>query len=274
MISVDTTAKSNNTNMADILAIRYGTRRTSRAEVYYNYEKYNEPNSEIMMDYFFWAIRTPNYTLLVDTGFSEQAGAERGRTITTPPKDALDRVQIKPEHVKHVVLTHSHYDHAGNTDLFPNARFYMSKNEYQFIAGKLSDKPHLAAPMDSRATRDICELVENNRVTFVGKDDYILKGIRLIELSGHTPGQLVVIIEREAGPVILASDAIHYYEELRLDRPFAVMSSLIGMYRSFESLRQLAGEPGAILVPGHDPEVMERFAPIDVEDPGLGVKIL
>src|SRR5689334_10609666 len=68
------------------------------------------------------------------------------------------------------------------------------------------------------------------------------------------------------GPVVLASDAVHYYEELERDRPFSIVASLADMYAAFDQIRELAGG-GARVVAGHDPLVAERFGhPADPPD--------
>ena len=59
---------------------------------------------------------------------------------------------------------------------------------------------------------------------------------------------------------MLASDALHFYEEVERDRPFAILADLPAMYRAYDTLAQLAGQPGTHLVAGHDPEVRARFA--------------
>jgi hypothetical protein len=60
---------------------------------------------------------------------------------------------------------------------------------------------------------------------------------------------------------VLASDALHFYEEVERDRPFAILADLPAMYRAYDTLAQLATEPGTHLVAGHDPLVRSRFAP-------------
>jgi glyoxylase-like metal-dependent hydrolase (beta-lactamase superfamily II) len=68
------------------------------------------------------------------------------------------------------------------------------------------------------------------------------------------------------GPVILASDAVHYYEELERDRPFSIVASLADMYATYDQIRELA-EAGARVVAGHDPLVADRFGtPADPSD--------
>ena len=76
----------------------------------------------------------------VDTGFSKEEGERRGRTYTLSPADGLRRVGIEPDDVKDVIISHMHYDHAGNLDMFPNARFHIQTAEVAF--GRLSCHSH------------------------------------------------------------------------------------------------------------------------------------
>lgn len=257
----------------EIIAVRYGTRKAARSEIYFNYERYGEPDSEAVMDYFFWIIRDQDDVTVVDTGFSAASGARRRRDTTITPADALARLGIDPLTVKKVILTHAHYDHTGNLGLFPKAQILMSRTEHEFIAGPFADRPHLAVAMDAEDNAKILRLAAEGRVTLVGQRDVSLPGIELIELPGHSPGQMAVMVERPDGPILLSSDVVHYYEELERDRPFAVMSSLLDMYRSFAAIRERLETSGAVLVPGHDPEVMRRFPLIDREDRGFAVRI-
>ena len=65
----------------EITIVRYGTRATSRSDVYLNYPVYQEADGPIEMDYFFWVVRGGEETILVDTGFSRHGGESRGRTL-------------------------------------------------------------------------------------------------------------------------------------------------------------------------------------------------
>jgi len=122
----------------EVLAIRYGTRESSAAEVFLNYHAYHEPDRPLRMDYFFWVARNAARTVVVDTGFSPVGGAARDG----PP---------------------------------------------------------------------------------------------------------------------LASDAVHYYEELERDRPFATVANRPDLYAAFDQISELAQAPGTRVVAGHDPLVAERF---------------
>jgi glyoxylase-like metal-dependent hydrolase (beta-lactamase superfamily II) len=95
-------------------------------------------------------------------------------------------------------------------------------------------------------------------------------GISTHLVGGHTPGQQVLVVETSDGPVVVAGDALHYCEELERDRPFAIVVDVDEMRARYETLAQLAARPGARLVAGHDPKVLERF-PTELD--GLVVRI-
>jgi hypothetical protein len=75
----------------EVLAIRYGTRESTAAEVFLNYHAYHEPDRPLRMDYFFWVARNAARTVVVDTGFSPAGGAARNRTMLLDTVPALAR---------------------------------------------------------------------------------------------------------------------------------------------------------------------------------------
>ena len=80
----------------EVLAVRYGTRQASAAEVFLNYHVYHEPDRPLGMDYFFWVARNPARSVVIDTGFSPAGGAARGRTMLMDTVPALRRGRDRP----------------------------------------------------------------------------------------------------------------------------------------------------------------------------------
>ena len=259
----------------EIIIVRYGTRQTTKSECYYNFRAYKEPDAEITMDYFFWIFRNADQTIVIDTGFSPEAAIARRRQPVVAPADALARLGIDPAEVKLLVLTHAHYDHAGNLDLYPNAKIVMSRKEFDFWSTDMGKRPQYAHHIDPLDIQFIQALADAGRITLLDEPhNTLIPGIDLYEIGGHTPGQLAVVVQMPEGPVILASDAIHYYEELEQDRPFAVLDSLADMYQGYAQIREwMQEQPSAVVIPGHDPDVMNRFAPVDPSDPSFAVRI-
>jgi glyoxylase-like metal-dependent hydrolase (beta-lactamase superfamily II) len=251
----------------EVLAVRYGTRQASAAEVFLNYHVYHEPDRSLGMDYFFWVARNPARTVVIDTGFSPAGGAARGRTLLMDTVPALRAAGTAPDDVTHVVLTHAHYDHVGGLPAFTEtaAEVLMTRDEYDFWTGPMGRRGQFAHTTEARELDHLRELRAAGRLTLVGRTRQVAPGIELIQVGGHTPGQAIVTVATAGGPVILASDAVHYYEELERDWPFATVASLADMYAAFDQIRELAA--AGRVVAGHDPLVAERFGgPADAPD--------
>ena len=242
----------------EVRAVRYGTRQASAAEVFLNYHAYREPDRPLRMDYFFWVARGPARTVVVDTGFSPAGGASRGRTMLMDTVPALRAAGAAPDAVAQVVLTHAHYDHIGGLPAFTGAEVIMTRDEYDFWTGPMGRRGQFAHTTEASELGQLRELREAGRLTLTGRAHQVAPGIELTEVGGHTPGQAIVTVATRGGPVILASDAVHYYEELERDRPFSTVADLAAMYAAFDQIRELAGG-GARLVAGHDPLVAGRF---------------
>ncbi|MBF4770518.1 N-acyl homoserine lactonase family protein [Nocardioides agariphilus] len=246
----------------EALAVRYGTRTTMRSEVFLHHHLYGETDSPIGMDYYFWVVRNERRTIVVDCGFNERSGGARGRTMLCPPPEAMRALGIDPAEVTHVVVTHAHYDHIGNLDAFPTARIVIAAEELAFWTGPYAGKRLFAHSAEADDIAVLRRLVSEDRVDQVRGHTQLVPGVDLIEVGGHTPGQLVVCVRCKDSLVVVASDALHYYEELDLERPFAHVADLPAMYAGFDLLRELTAAPGRLLVAGHDPEVMHRFVPV------------
>ena len=244
----------------EVLAVKYGHRVATRAESYLNYHLYGEPDADLDIDYFFWVIRDGADVILVDTGFAPEVGQRRRREGYSTPAEALPGVGIAADDVTAVVITHAHWDHTGNVRQFPRAQLIMTEAEYGFWTSPLAGRRHFAAHSEPDEIALLARARAEDRVTLFTGGYPLAPGIELTEVGGHTPGQLIVAVTTPDGTTVLASDALHFYEEVERDRPFAILADLPAMYRAYDTLAQLATQPNTRLVAGHDPLVRTRFA--------------
>lgn len=256
-----------------LFAVRYGTRKTKKSEVYLNYHIYGVPDEPIEMDYFFWIAQRGDEITLIDCGFNRASGERRGRTMLHEPVDALLELGIDVGVVSRVVVTHAHYDHIGNLARFPGAEVVISRREFDFWTGPYGRRRQFASSAEPDDIACLEDARRQGRITFVSGEHDVAPGIQVVEVGGHTPGQLVVVASTETGEVILASDAVHYYEEYERDWPFAIVADVEGMYRTFDYLREMTRDGSRALVAGHDPDVMNRFPGRPDGRAGLAVRV-
>jgi glyoxylase-like metal-dependent hydrolase (beta-lactamase superfamily II) len=246
----------------EVLAVKCGYRVTTKAHSYLNFHLYGEPDADLDIDYFFWVISDDAGVFLVDTGYTAEVGARRGREHHTTPARALPALGIDPRDVTAVVVTHAHWDHAGNVAEFPHAQVVMTEAEYGFWTSPLAARRQFAEHFEPGDVDRLGRARAEDRLTLFTGRLTLAPGIELLEVGGHTPGQLVAVVGApDGGTRVLASDALHFYEEVERDRPFAILADLPGMYRAYDTLAQLGSQPGTHLVAGHDPLVRARFAP-------------
>ena len=164
----------------------------------------------------------------MDTGFGEEAGRKRGRTLLLHPVEALSQLGVDPAAVDHVIVTHGHYDHIGNLGLFPNARIHMAEAEYRFWTSPTAGHVQFAFYSEAGEVDQLRRAEAEGRLELFSGETAPGPGLRLVEVGGHTPGQAIVYVHTSDGEVLLASDAVHFYEELERDMPFTAISDLTG----------------------------------------------
>jgi glyoxylase-like metal-dependent hydrolase (beta-lactamase superfamily II) len=240
-----------------IYAVRYAHRQCTTSECFYG----DYHASPMAMDYFVWALTNGTETVVVDLGFTEAVGTRRGRQFLRCPGEGLAELGVDCAAVRHVILTHFHYDHVGNYALFPHATFYVQDAEMAFYTGRHASQ---GAFRHSIEVDDVCALVRLNyerRLAFVDGSREVVPGVAVHHVGGHTAGMQIVTVAHARGRAVVASDASHYYRNFSERIPFNTLHDLPRMYAAFATIPELAAAEDLVL-PGRDPLVLERLTPV------------
>jgi glyoxylase-like metal-dependent hydrolase (beta-lactamase superfamily II) len=207
-----------------------------------------------------WLAVNDEHAVLVDTGINRRR-AERieGLRYLASPVEALVRLGVTAADVDHVVLTHLHYDHTGTAREFGSARYVVQQAELDYWSGPWAER--IARERWLLDEEDLAHLQrtrKEGRVLVVDGDAFVVPGLSVHLVGGHTAGMQVVRVRTARGHVVLASDASHFYENIEDDRPFPILHGMPGMYGAFDRIKELADGP-ELVVAGHDPRVLERF---------------
>jgi glyoxylase-like metal-dependent hydrolase (beta-lactamase superfamily II) len=240
----------------EIYAIRYAHHPRLALQLFTDVDPHE--TGDMPLDYFVWVVRGGGRTILVDTGFSPEVAAARGRQITNPVTEGLAAVGLAPADVRDVIITHLHYDHAGNVDLFDNARFHLQDAEMEYATGRAMCHHQINFAFEAGDIARMVHCVFEGRVRFHDGVDEIAPGITVHRTGGHTKGLQVVRVPTARGWVVLASDASHFYAHMEQRRAFPILYNLAELLAGYDTLRTLASSPRHI-VPGHDPLVLARY---------------
>jgi glyoxylase-like metal-dependent hydrolase (beta-lactamase superfamily II) len=253
----------------EIYAIKYAHHERTASQNFLGGDPHDGP---MPLDYFVWLVRGEGRDLVVDTGFNAAAAARRQRQLVRPVEQALALMGVEPGNVRDVVITHLHYDHVGNFDLFPRATFHLQDLEMQFATGRCMCHEPMRHAFD---VEDVVGMVRNvyaGRVRFHAGDAQLAPGISVHLIGGHTMGLQVVRVATRRGNVVLASDASHYYANMGEGRPFPIVYNVADMMEGWGRLLALA-DSAAHVIPGHDPLVLERYPAPSKELQGIVVRL-
>ena len=257
----------------ELFALRYATRDAKRSAHFLGPAPGTDPHDAPMpMDYFVWLARGPDGIVLIDTGFTAEIAAQRKRTYLRTPVEALALMDVRPEDVHTVVLTHLHYDHVGGFALFPNAQFHLQDDEMRYATGRHMRSHRFNHGYEVEEVIGMMRLVYGQRVSFHDGDAGLVPGISLHKVGGHTMGLQCVRVHTRRGWVVVASDASHYYEHFERQSCFPTVFDVGATFEGYSLLLQLADSPSHV-VPGHDPEVMRRYPPVSTALEGIAVRL-
>jgi glyoxylase-like metal-dependent hydrolase (beta-lactamase superfamily II) len=215
-----------------------------------------DPGKMIDIPILVYLIEGNGRTILVDSG---PPNPDRAAKMSTRPisdgkylHEELQKAGIALSKIECILLSHAHWDHSYNFELFPNVPIYVQKKELQYAVAPL--------PSDSRTypmnlQDGLPGWVEGFLQMKVIDGDYdFMDGISLVLLPGHTPGSQGVLVKTTEGNALICADAFPLYENYEQGIASGNHVDLREWYASYEKAKRLCD----YILPGHDPKVLGR----------------
>lgn len=256
----------------EVTAVRFATAPTVKEREFLHFDVYGVPNGPMTCDFYFWVLTGGGRVILFDTGFTEPVARAHDQQFLAPMTQCLHELGVSPAEVDTIVYSHLHFDHAGNLGLFPTAEIVIQAAELDFWTSPMARRPLFAMAAEQDYLDELVKADSDGRVRRIAGDTALAPGIDALDLSGHTAGQQGLRVQTAARPVVLASDAAHYVQEISDDWPFQITDSLSGMYAAYDRLRALQAA-GDVVVPGHAAEVLTEFPARRFGDGGVLVRL-
>ena len=223
-----------------------------------------------------YVIEHPDGLVAIDTGMG--AGTRvpftQRRFVPQPVITAADEIGpqmrargLRTEDVRHVVLTHLDWDHAGGLRHFPQAEVFVHRPEHEFagtLPGRMRYRP---ADWPQAFSPTVYDLADEPCGAFPQSRE-LVAGVRVVSLSGHSAGQVGVIVDEGGRQLFFVADHVlrqdWFLEDLAADRLLGL--GIFFREQAIETSRRLARfvqERTTVLLPSHDAAAPARLAGLE-----------
>ena len=210
------------------------------------------------VNYMIWLLKGKDgKNILVDAGFSDSLWIQNMSFVR--PDKMLERLNISPNDITDIILTHPHWDHIGGINLFPRAMIWMQKTDYEYFVSDAWQSDGIANGFN---TNDVKKIVQRNldkQLNLVKGDNLeILPGLKVFTGSKHTFGSQYVLVNVGGEEVIIASDNSWFYYNLINLLPIPVTHDMNAYLDNLKRMKIMIADTD-LIIPGHDPLVMKKF---------------
>jgi glyoxylase-like metal-dependent hydrolase (beta-lactamase superfamily II) len=187
---------------------------------------------------------------------------DTGHAMTAPnvaPKvslvDALAKIDVKPDQIKYIGISHFHADHTGQVASFPKATVLIGAREWEAITSANPPQGANVKPFEGWIKGE--NKVEPQPID---KDVFGDGSVIMLRTPGHTPGHSSLLVKlQQMGPVILSGDAVHFHENLESDGVPAFNYDRAQTVASVQRLKKIAENLKATIIIQHDARDVDKL---------------
>jgi glyoxylase-like metal-dependent hydrolase (beta-lactamase superfamily II) len=218
------------------------------------------PKDSVRICNMFWLLKGENGSnILVDVGFIDTT--KTGIKNYVSPDLVLQRINVSPSDITDIIITHPHNDHIGGINLFPKAKVWMQKDDFDYFVGEAWQENGFSRGFRKNDVRNIVEINLHGRLKLVEGDNIeIMPGIKVFIGSKHTFENLYLLVNSNSktNKILIASDAIWFYYNLDKLLPATLCIDPKAYVEAMKRMKTLVTNPD-LIVPGHDDLVFSKF---------------
>jgi len=203
-------------------------------------------NPKVPFTFSCYAIKHGNDYMVWDTGFVPGSNPNAAKVSLT---DQLKQINITPDQVKYVGISHFHADHTSQLPSLPNAQLLIGKGDWDGITAK----PPMGGANAPAFTHWISGGGKVEPLT-ADKDVFGDGSVMVMRTPGHTPGHSMLLVRlKDKGPVVLLGDAAHFRENYDSDGVPSFNYDRAQTIASLERIKQIEKNLKATVIIQHDP---------------------
>lgn len=193
-----------------------------------------------------YVIRHGSEVMVWDTGYLP--GSVPNAT-NKPLADLLKQINVNPDDVKYVGISHFHADHTGQVGVLKNATLLIGKGDW--------DGVNANPPMGGANVKGFAEwIAEKRKVEALSADKDVFGDgtVMVLRAPGHTPGHSMLLVRlKEMGPVLLSGDAVHFHENYQHEGVPGFNHDRAQTIASIQRMKQIEKNLKATVIIQHDP---------------------
>jgi N-acyl homoserine lactone hydrolase len=170
--------------------------------------------------------------------------------------DQLAQIDVRPEQIELIGISHWHFDHVGQAARFPQARLLIGRDDLALL--------RTTPPVDEDSARGLAHwLTGGGQVDeLTGDRDIFGDGsVVMLDMPGHTPGHYSLLVRLASGPLLLTGDLYHFTEQVENRGVPPFNHDRADTLASMDRYERIAHNLGARSIIQHEPADIAKLPP-------------
>lgn len=208
-----------------------------------------------------YLIRHGDRYMLWDTGLTDALvgnpieNAAQRLSLRRSIIDQLRELNVRPEQIEYIGISHWHFDHTGQAARFPQARLLIGRSDLEHLRDRGPGVNDAAVAAMSHW------LTGGGQVEPLDGDKDVFGDGRVVmlDLPGHTPGHNALLVRLASGPVLLTGDLYHFTEQVANRGVPPFNHNRADTLASMDRFDRIARNLGARVIIQHEPADIARL---------------